>query len=195
MAGLAPAIIFSTGPACAEFRGPIHLCAKIKQLNNKIQKEKSSRVLADSAITRHGGFAVVKMRRWNRRTKALMSHAAIDFDAPDLAARIENSSQSDLDNLPFGVILLDREGIVRFYSATEARLSGYGHAPLGRNLFDVSSCANREVLRERIMRAIEEGSADLEFAWFGDPTDPRREMRIRVQSARSGGVWLCIERD
>jgi len=124
-----------------------------------------------------------------------MSHAAIDFDAPDLAARIENSSQSDLDNLPFGVILLDREGVVRFYSATEARLSGYGHAPLGHNLFDVSSCANREVLRERVMHAIAEGSADLEFAWFGDPTDPRREMRIRVQSARSGGVWLCIERD
>ena len=84
-----------------------------------------------------------------------MSHAAINFDAPDLAVRIENSSQSDLDNLPFGVILLDREGVVRFYSATEARLSGYGNAPLGHNLFDISSCANREVLRERVMHAIE----------------------------------------
>lgn len=124
-----------------------------------------------------------------------MPRADIDFNAPDLAARIENSSQSALDNLPFGVILLDRDGVVRFYSATEARVSGYGNKPLGHNLFDISSCANREVLRERVMRAMEDGQADLEFAWFGDPTDPRREMRIRVQSARSGGVWLCIERD
>jgi photoactive yellow protein len=124
-----------------------------------------------------------------------MLPAAIDFNAPDLAARIESANPSDLDNLPFGVIKLDREGIVRFYSATEARLSGYGLAPLGQNMFDVSSCANREVLRERVMRAMEDGSADLEFAWFGDPVDPRREMRIRIQSARSGGVWICIERD
>jgi len=124
-----------------------------------------------------------------------MATVNIDFNAPDLAARIERCSQSDLDNLPFGVIRLDREGIVRFYSATESRLSGYGTAPLGQNLFDVSSCANREDLRARVMRAMEDGSADLEFAWIGDPTHPRREMRIRVQSARAGGVWLCIERD
>ena len=38
----------------------------------------------------------------------------IDFDAPDLAARVEKVSQFDLDHLPFGVILLDREGNVLF---------------------------------------------------------------------------------
>jgi len=60
-----------------------------------------------------------------------MANAGIDFDAPDLAARIERHSRSDLDYLPFGVILLDRAGIVLFYSATEARLSGYGAVPTG----------------------------------------------------------------
>lgn len=126
-----------------------------------------------------------------------MANAGIDFNAPDLAARIEKLSPSDLDRLPFGVIRLDREGTVLVYSATEARLSGYGTTPLGRNLFDVSLCASRGDFRERVMHAIESGAADLdlELGWRGDPSDPNREMRIRIQSSRTGGVWLFIERD
>ena len=61
-----------------------------------------------------------------------MANATIDFDAPDLARVPKRASQFELDHLPFGVILLDREGTVLFYSATEARLSGYGETPVGR---------------------------------------------------------------
>ena len=71
--------------------------------------------------------------------------SGIDFDAPDLAARIEKLSQYDLDRLPFGVILIDGEGIVQFYSETEARESGYGALPLGQNLFEVSRCMARMI--------------------------------------------------
>ena len=124
-----------------------------------------------------------------------MAKASIDFNATDIAVQAEQARQSDLDALPFGVIKLDRQGIVRFYSATEARLSGSKLIPLGQNLFDISQSANRDALRARIMRAMENGPVDLELAWFGDPNDPMREMRIRVQSARDGGVWMFIERD
>jgi photoactive yellow protein len=124
-----------------------------------------------------------------------MAKASIDFNAADIAAQAEEARQSDLDALPYGVIKLDRQGIVKFYSATEARLSGYGVVPLGQNLFDISQCPNREDLRARIMRAIEDAPVDLELAWIGDLNDPMRELRIRVQSARDGGVWMFIERD
>src|ERR1017187_1441482 len=124
-----------------------------------------------------------------------MANASIDFNAPDLAARIEQLSQHDLDNLPFGVILLDREGKVLFYSATEARLSGYGAVPLGQNLFEISSCMGSDDFRGRLTRAMEAGPVDLEMGWPGDFGDPTRELRIRVQSSRSGGLWILIERD
>ena len=120
---------------------------------------------------------------------------AIDFDAPDLVARVEALSQFDLDHLPFGVILLDRQGIVQFYSETEARQSGYGEIPLGQNLFALSSCLGSDDFRGRIERAREQGPVDLEIGWAGDFGDPNRELRIRVQSARNGGLWLFIERD
>jgi photoactive yellow protein len=124
-----------------------------------------------------------------------MANAAVDFEAPDLAARIEQLSQYQLDNLPFGVILLDRAGVVQFYSETEARQSGYGAVPIGQNLFEISRCLDGDDFRGRITRAMEEGPVDLEIAWPGDYGDPTRELRIRVQSSRKGGLWMFVERD
>jgi photoactive yellow protein len=124
-----------------------------------------------------------------------MASATVDFEAPDLAARIEQLSQSELDGLPFGVVLLNREGTVLFYSATEARQSGFGATPIGENFFALSRCMGGDDFRGRIMAAMESGPVDLEIAWPGDYDDPQRELRIRVQSSRQGGVWLCIERD
>jgi photoactive yellow protein len=124
-----------------------------------------------------------------------MSAVDVDFNAPDLAARIETLSQHELDNLPFGVVLLDRLGVVLFYSATESRQSGYGGNPVGQNLFEISRCM-RGGMRDRVMRAMEEESpVDLEFGWIGDYADPNRELRIRVQSSRRGGVWMFVERE
>jgi len=121
--------------------------------------------------------------------------APVEFAAPDLGARLEQLSQFELDRLPFGVILIDRDGIVQFYSETEARLSGYGALPLGQNLFAVSSCMASDEFRGRIERAAAQGPVDLAFAFNGDFNDPARALQVRVLSARQGGVWICIARE
>ncbi|RDV05222.1 hypothetical protein [Undibacter mobilis] len=120
---------------------------------------------------------------------------AIDFDAPDIVQRVEMLSQHDLDRLPFGVILLDRHFVVRFYSATEARESGYGMEPLGRDFFDVSRCDDKDELRARWVGAMEAGPVDFDMARTGDLANPKRELRMRVVSARNGGLWLFVERE
>jgi photoactive yellow protein len=120
----------------------------------------------------------------------------IDFNSPNLASRVEQMSQEELDRLPFGVILLDREGTVVFYSKTEGRLSGYApRSPLGQNFYEVSRCMDSDDFRGRITRAMENGRVDLEIGWHGDFSDPNRDLRIRVQSCRNGGVWIFIDRD
>lgn len=124
-----------------------------------------------------------------------MPDAKVNYEAPDLAARIERLSQYELDHLPFGVVRLDFDGSVRFYSATEARLSAYGAVKVGDNFFAVSQCVGKDDFQERIKQAHESGPVDLEFAFPGDHGDPNRGLRIRVQSARQGGVWIFVERD
>ncbi len=124
-----------------------------------------------------------------------MALETVNFDAPDLAAQIEQLSRYELDHLPFGVILLNREGVVLFYSATEAQQSGYGKIPIGQNLFEISSCMASDDFRGRIMRAMEEGPVDLEFGWTGDFDDPKRDLRFRIQSSSANGIWIFVERD
>lgn len=119
------------------------------------------------------------------------------FDEPDLAAAVERLPPEAVDALPFGAIRLDAEGVVRFYSAAEARLSGSGARPrLGRAFFgEVAPCMDKAEFRGRIERAHREGRLDLEFGWVGDFDDRARELRVRVQSAGDGGVWLFLQRE
>ena len=125
-----------------------------------------------------------------------MSDANVDFDAATLARAVENLSQYEIDQLPFGVVLLDRKGTIRFYSETEQRQSGYGPgSPLGQNFYEASRCMGGDEFRGRVMRAMETGPVDIEIGWRGDFADPDRSLRIRVQSASDGGIWLFIERD
>jgi photoactive yellow protein len=125
-----------------------------------------------------------------------MPPQTVDFDVPNLAAEIERLSPTELDRLPFGVILLDREGTVLFYSETEARQSGYNKIPAGQNLFKISSCFAGDDFRGRIARALEKGPVDLEFGWKGDFADPERDLRFRIQSSPSAkGIWIFVERD
>jgi len=121
---------------------------------------------------------------------------AVRFDAADLVHHIEQFSQYQLDTLPFGVILLERDGTIVFYSQTEAKRSGYGKIPIGQNLFEISPCMTSNDFRGRIQRAMDEGPVDLEFGWAGDYDDPTRDLRLRViSSSQRNRVWIFIERD
>jgi hypothetical protein len=62
------------------------------------------------------------------------------------------------------VVLLDRDGLVLFYSETESGWSGYGK-PIGKNFFEVSRNPLIGDLRKRIMTAMEAGPVDLEFGY------------------------------
>lgn len=124
-----------------------------------------------------------------------MPRKTVDFDAHDLVKQIEQLSQYELDGLPFGVIRLNREGTILFYSKTEADQSGYGKIPIGQNLFEISPCMGSDDFRGRIKRASENGPINFEFGWVGDFADPKRELRLRVQSSKDNSIWIFIERD
>jgi photoactive yellow protein len=118
------------------------------------------------------------------------------FHDDDLAQRLAAMSPDQLNALPFGVIKLDAANRVLFFSATEARLSGYGTAPiLGLDFFaDVAPCMDTDEFRGRVNRQRAAGEVDIEIGHTGDFSDPNRFMRSRVMSAAGGGLWLANER-
>ncbi len=119
-----------------------------------------------------------------------------DFDSPRLAREIEALSPALIADLPFGVIGLDADGVVRVYNETEARLSGYkGRPALGRLFFtDVAPCMNNGYFKGRIDRAARAGTLDIRFTFTGDFSDRKRELDVRVQTARDGGTWIFHRR-
>lgn len=118
------------------------------------------------------------------------------IDDDTLPARIEGLSERQLHALPFGVVRLDAEGLVTFYSRTEAEQSGFGdRRAIGRNFFtQMAPCLSTPERMRRIEEARRAGTLDISFEQIGDFDDADRELHVRVISAASGGVWVFLER-
>jgi photoactive yellow protein len=120
----------------------------------------------------------------------------VTFDTVDLARAVELLPVDAINQLPFGVIKLNAAGVVEFYSAREAELSGRGDRPvIGIEFFaKIAPCMDTPQFRGRIESAVASGKLDAEFSHIGDFSDRDRELAIRAQSASDGGVWLFLMR-
>lgn len=132
-----------------------------------------------------------------RPARELIMNKRPDFDAPKLAEAVEVLTATELDELPYGVIGLDPDGVVRVYNRAEAEQSGYGRRPSHGRLFftDVVPCMNNGYFKGLIDRARRAGTLDIAFTFAGDFDDRERELAVRVQSARDGGTWIFIQRN
>lgn len=121
---------------------------------------------------------------------------AIAFDAPRLAAMLDEMHEMQIDALPFGVIHVDVEGRVRRYSRREAELSGRGaRVTVGLHFFrELAPCMDSPAFRGRIEAAIAAGTLDVRLSHVGDFADRGRALDVRALSARAGGFWLCLRR-
>ena len=119
------------------------------------------------------------------------------FDTQRLAEAVEVLTQEELDLLPFGVTGLDLQNIVRVFNKAEAARSGYGErAATGRLYFiDVAPCMNNGYFKGRIDKARREGTLDISFNFVGDFSDCERELTVRAQSGKDGGLWIFIHRN
>lgn len=120
----------------------------------------------------------------------------ITFDTAELARAVEQLPVDAINQLPFGVIKLTAAGLVEFYSAREAELSGRGDRPiLGMEFFtNIAPCMNTPQFWGQIDAAVAAGKLDAEFSHIGDFSDRDRELAIRAQSAADGGIWLFLMR-
>lgn len=122
---------------------------------------------------------------------------AINFDDDDLPIRLGELPEDARNELPFGLVGLDADGRVDFYSTVERRQSGWGdRAILGLDFFGtVAPCMDNEQIRGRIERAHRDGTLDVEIGHTGDHSDRTRVFRVRMMSRPDGGFWLAHQRD
>lgn len=102
----------------------------------------------------------------------------IDFDSPDLLARLE-ASEADLDEVPFGLVVMDRDGVVTRYNRAESRLSGLDpERVVGRRFFtEVGPCTNNFMVAQRYEDVADlDETIDYVFTFRMAPTPVRLRM-------------------
>ncbi len=117
------------------------------------------------------------------------------FKTPKLADAVEALAPDQLDELPFGTVYLNSQGLVRIYNKTRAEQSGRGLMPAkGLSYFaDVAPCLDNGYFKGRIDKARAAGALDISFSFIGDFNDRNREISVRAQAGKDGGTWIFIQ--
>ena len=112
-------------------------------------------------------------------------------DAVDL---VEQIGETDLDDLPIGVIQLDRTGRILSYNATESRFAGrHAELMIGRNFFrEIAPCTFTPEFHGRFQDGMEHGNLNVIFSYVFTFTQPVRVL-IEMRSGRQPGTaWIFL---
>ncbi|MBK1660063.1 photoactive yellow protein [Paracraurococcus ruber] len=104
---------------------------------------------------------------------------------------------SRLDRLPFGAILVDRNGRVLKYNAGEMAMSGRAAGDVvGKNFFnDVAPCTKGHVFQGRFQQGVAAGSLNMLFEYAFDYKMAPAKVRVHMKSTSvDDGIWIFIKR-
>ncbi len=115
----------------------------------------------------------------------------MNFDSPTLLADLERASASELDDAGFGVIRMDRDGVVLNFSRRESQLSGLSpQGVVGRNFFiEVAPCCNNFMVAERYA---EPGDLDERLDYVFTYRMKPRPVRLRLLKRADGDTQYLV---
>ena len=119
--------------------------------------------------------------------------ASWQFGDPGLLAALESASADRIDELGFGLIVMDRDGGVTGYNQAESQLAGLPvDEVVGRNFFvEVGPCTNNYLIAQRFHDSEElDEQLDYVFTYRMSPTPVRLRLLARRGSARQ---YLAVE--
>jgi photoactive yellow protein len=116
----------------------------------------------------------------------------LTFDTADAGTLLDRLDHGELDNLPFGVIQMDRSGTVLRYNSTESRYSGLPpERVLGRHFFrEVAPCSNNHRVAERYALPKLDETIEYTFALRMKPVPVTLRMLKLAQGAQ---MYLLVK--
>ena len=116
--------------------------------------------------------------------------------APFCFAQVDSVSEIELDSLPYGVIQLDRTGIVLRYNAFEAGLSGLNKQDVvGRNFFkQIAPCTDLQQFYGRFRDGVAAGELHCTFRFhFAFKQRPCDVTVTLFYNDRDKSVWVLVQ--
>jgi len=113
----------------------------------------------------------------------------------DILRKVENLSATDLDELPFGMIQLDRTGRILKFNQTEAKLARINRdRQLGKNFFDdVAPCTKVREFYGRFLQGVNNRALYETFGFVFKFDHGWRNVAITLFYAeKTDSVWVLI---
>lgn len=125
-----------------------------------------------------------------------MSQSAATPPSPDdILRKVEDLSETDLDELPFGMIQLDRTGRILKFNQTEAKLARINRdRQLGKNFFDdVAPCTKVREFYGRFLSGVNNRALYETFGFVFKFDHGWRNVAITLFYAeKTDSVWVLI---
>jgi photoactive yellow protein len=108
---------------------------------------------------------------------------------------VDEMSEQELNDLPFGAIRLDKSGKVLSYNSAEAKLTGRDPKKvIGRNFFtDVAPCTNVQAFAGRFREGVARGDMHVIFPYRFDFEMAPRDVSVTLfYSQQTGSAWVVV---
>jgi photoactive yellow protein len=119
------------------------------------------------------------------------------FEQDDIQNVLAKLKPEEIDDLTFGVIQVDEDGKILFYSVSESKLAGRDAAQvIGKNFFnDVAPCARRPEFYGRFLEGVKSGRLNVVFEYIFDYKMNPTRVRVRMENTHvKGKYWILVRR-
>lgn len=120
----------------------------------------------------------------------------VKFGSEDVE-NLLSQDPSRAETLPFGAILVDREGNILKYNKAESFIAGrQPEAVTGKNFFnDVAPCSKGHQFQAKFQQGVSSGQVNTVFEYVFDYKMEPTKVRVHMKSATVGeGIWIFVKR-
>jgi len=119
----------------------------------------------------------------------------LSFRGENVGEQLQYASDKTLNEVDFGIIKLDDEGIVQFFNQYESELSGVTPEEAeGRSFFtEVAPCTNNRLFRGRFRKGVRRGDLDETLTYTYTYRMRPTLVDIHLYRDSSGNNWIMAK--
>lgn len=133
----------------------------------------------------------------NLKFQKVVGMKRVRFEPTDLQNALASISDEEVNDLVFGAVELDAQGVILRYNQAESELTGRKPEDvLGRNFFeDVAPCTRSNEFSGRFFEGVKTGDFNATFEYvFDHEMTPTKVRIIMIKSVARESYWLLIKR-
>ncbi len=126
-----------------------------------------------------------------------MNYESLKFGQNDIGNVLNDMDTAQIDNLAFGVIMLDKAGNILQYNSAEGAITGRDPKEvIGKNFFtDVAPCTKTDEFYGRFKRGVAAGDLNVMFEYTFDYKMAPTRVRVHMKTAPLGDkYWVLVKR-